>query len=378
MTRKVRMNFITNMCTHYVAKLFELLSQECDVDFYFTGGDEPYWNKENKLGTSNIHGKYLKQIILLPKVKFIPGLFSVFSKKPDIFLKTIDGRFILPFVFLGAKLLRKPFVLWTGLWSHPKTLVHKITFPFARFIYHHSDAIVAYGEHVKKYLIGLGIQSEKIFCAPHSVDNDILNSNVSEDQLGQLKKDLNLSDEKVILYVGRLEECKGLDFLIDGLARMENLDAAVLFIGNGSQEEVLKKRCRDFSLEAQFLGHIDNEKLYQYYALADIFVLPSITTREFKEPWGLVVNEAMNQGCPVVTTDAVGAAAGGLVEDGQTGHVVPEKNSDALSAAIAKLLKDDELRLRMGQNAIKKIVEWTPQQTMKGFMRAISFASADR
>ena len=64
--------------------------------------------------------------------------------------------------------------------------------------------------------------------------------------------------------------------------------------------------------------------------MADVYVLPSITTRLFKEPWGLVVNEAFNQGVPVIATDAVGAAAGGLVENGVNGFVVPEGNSRAI------------------------------------------------
>ena len=63
-------------------------------------------------------------------------------------------------------------------------------------------------------------------------------------------------------------------------------------------------------------------------------MLPSITTALDKEPWGLVVNEAMHAGLPVVATDAVGAAAGGLVRDGENGFVVPERDADALAAAV--------------------------------------------
>ena len=291
--------------------------------------------------------------------------------------KTIDGKIALPFVFLGATLLRKPFVLWAGLWSHPETLIHRITFPFVRFIYNHSSAIVVYGEHVKRYLVGLGVRPEKIFCAPHSVNNNILDRSVSQDQILKLKGHLDLSDEKVILYVGRFEECKGLDFLINGLSCINGFNFTVLFIGNGSQEEALRGKCNELSIKCRFLGHITNEELYRYYALADVFVLPSITTKDFKEPWGLVVNEAMNQGCPIVATDAVGAAAGGLVENGRNGYIVPERDSAALGEAIEKLLTNDEMRLRMRKSSIKKIATWTPQQTLQGFVQAIDFVRAN-
>lgn len=373
----MKISFITNMCTHYVSRLFELLSRQYDIDFYFTGGDECYWNKENRPATSSICGKYLKRIILFSKIKIMPGVIGLPFKKADVCIKTIDGRFALPFIFLGAKLFGRPFVLWTGLWSHPQTIIHKITFPFTKFIYKHSNAIVAYGEHVKRYLVDLGIEPKKIFCAPHSIDNGTMNRSVSCEQIMQLKGKLGLSDAKVILYVGRFEECKGLDFLVDGLSQIKNQDFTILFIGNGSQEEAMKRRCSELSVKAKFLGHIANEDLYQYYALADIFVLPSITTRDFKEPWGLVINEAMNQGCPVVTTDAVGAAAGGLVEDGKNGYIVPEKNSEALKEIVEKLLQDDSRRLEMGRNAGEKIKTWTPQRTMEGFVRAIDYVKTN-
>ena len=70
------------------------------------------------------------------------------------------------------------------------------------------------------------------------------------------------------------------------------------------------------------------------YAAADVLVVPSIATRTFREPWGLVVNEAMNQGLPVIASDAVGAVAGGLVRDGRNGLVVRAGDSGALAHAM--------------------------------------------
>ncbi len=71
------------------------------------------------------------------------------------------------------------------------------------------------------------------------------------------------------------------------------------------------------------LGPLEPERLRDVYAACDVLVVPSIQTRTFREPWGLVVNEAMNQGLAVIASDSVGAAAGGLVRDGINGLVVP-------------------------------------------------------
>ena len=90
------------------------------------------------------------------------------------------------------------------------------------------------------------------------------------------------------------------------------------------------------------------ERLPVAYAAADALVLPSIPTPRFREPWGLVCNEALHQGTPVVATTAVGAVAGGLVRDGETGLVVAARRPAALAAAIARLLADPALRARLG------------------------------
>ncbi len=76
-------------------------------------------------------------------------------------------------------------------------------------------------------------------------------------------------------------------------------------------------------------------ELRNLYAACDVLVLPSIPTRTFREPWGLVVNEAMNRGLAVIASDAVGAAAGGLVRDGRNGLVVPAGDPAALAGRAA-------------------------------------------
>ena len=88
-----------------------------------------------------------------------------------------------------------------------------------------------------------------------------------------------------------------------------------------------------------------------FYAGSDVVVVPSVPTRDFREPWGLVVNEAFNQGVPVIATDAVGAVAGGLVRHERTGLVVPAGDADALAAALRRMHDDPALRARLGTAA---------------------------
>jgi hypothetical protein len=97
-----------------------------------------------------------------------------------------------------------------------------------------------------------------------------------------------------------------------------------------------------------------------------------------KEPWGLVVNEAMNQGLPVIATDAVGAAAGGLVQSGVNGFVVPERDSRALAKAMERILTDVNLRADMSQNARRIIAGCDNERMINGFQQAIEYALQHR
>ena len=113
-------------------------------------------------------------------------------------------------------------------------------------------------------------------------------------------------------------------------------------------------------------------ELRKIYAACDVLVVPSIATPTFREPWGLVVNEAMNQGLPVIASDAVGAAAGGLVRDGHNGLVVPAGNHEALARAIGRLAAEHGLRERLGEAGTRDVGAFTYEAWADGFSRALA------
>jgi glycosyltransferase involved in cell wall biosynthesis len=115
-----------------------------------------------------------------------------------------------------------------------------------------------------------------------------------------------------------------------------------------------------------------------FYAGSDVVVVPSIPTRDFREPWGLVVNEAFNQSIPVIATTAVGAAAGGLVRHEDTGLVVPAGDVAALAAALRRLHDDGELRARLGANARQAVGAYTHDAWAAGMSNALATVAASR
>ena len=257
-----------------------------------------------------------------------------------------------------------------------QTPAHRLFFPFTRYIYRHADAIVVYGQHVKRYLISEGVAPERIFVAAHAVDNQMYNHPVAEQEQLALREALQIEpEEKVVLYLGRLEKIKGLPDLLKAFASLKREDTVLLLAGDGGERKRLESLAAAYGIseKVRFTGYVASEKTSHYYSISDLFVLPSVTLPVGKETWGLVINEAFNQGVPVVATEAVGATAGGLVQNGINGLVVPERDSQALAQALQQLLDDKALRSKMNKNALKTIQMWDNERMVKGFRDALEF-----
>jgi len=371
----MRVTFVTNLCPHYRVRTFETLAAYHSVTYYFfSAGEEWYWHQQHGSRTGNFSYEYLRGI-RLGRTRITPTLVSKLLLKPtDVFVKCINGRFALPVTYLIARLRKKPFVLWTGIWTTLQTPFHRVIFPLTRYIYSHADAVVVYGEHVKKYLLSQGVAQEKIFVAAHAVDNPRYSIVVSEVERQRLRDKLSIGpDQRVVLYVGRLEPNKGLQYLIDAFHQVKSDNIVLVLAGDGAEKKQLQERVASLGMtpKARFANYVAPEETPPYYSLAYVLVLPSITTTIGKETWGLVVNEAMNQGCPVVATDAVGAAAGGLVNDKINGLVVPERDPGALTAALQRLLDQPDLRQRMSQNSRETVADWDNEHMVLGFRKAL-------
>jgi glycosyltransferase involved in cell wall biosynthesis len=115
-----------------------------------------------------------------------------------------------------------------------------------------------------------------------------------------------------------------------------------------------------------------------FLAGSDVLVVPSLRTPTFREPWGLVANEAMHQGLPVIASTEVGAVAGGLVRHERNGLVVEAGDAGALRGAIERLRDDPALRAELAANARRDVAPYTPQAWAAGVSAALCTAGASR
>jgi glycosyltransferase involved in cell wall biosynthesis len=352
-------------CPHYRRPLFEELARRMEMDFYFfSDARDKWWN--SRLPT--IEDGDFRRIALrryrIAGEPFVPALpVRLKPDRYDAVIKNLNGRLMLPSLYGAARLRRVPFVLWTGMWFHPQTAFHRLSRPVTETLYRDVPAIVAYGEHVKRVLLEVpGVDREKIFVAGQAVDGSRFDA-VQPSRNGR----------PVVLFIGQFEERKGIDDLLEAFDRVDDPDAELRLVGSGSLEEQLRRRINGRA-RVTIVGHVPQDSLPGELGRATCLVLPSVTTRETNEPWGLVVNEAMHAGLPVVATDAVGAAVGGLVRDGQNGFVVPERNPDRLGDALRRLLADPDAAAQMGRQARVDVAAFNYDRMADAFEGAVEYA----
>ena len=275
------------------------------------------------------------------------------------------GRFALLATWSGTRRARVPLLLWASLWAHPRTVAHAFTYlPLAR-LYRSADAVVTYGPHVSAYVERHGARN--VHVAPQAVDNGFWRADPGGPPQAAAWTSAPTAQTS-FLFVGRPDHHKGLDSLFAAWREttLQPPRARLLLAGGSDAQDAIA------------LGKLSPEELRRVYAGSDVLVLPSIATRNFREPWGLVVNEAMNRNLAVIASDAVGAAAGGLVRDGENGLVYPAGDASALARTIARLEQDSALRERLGVAGAEDVLAYSHEAWAEGFSHALASVGVSR
>jgi len=274
--------------------------------------------------------------------------------------------------FILSKIKNTPFILWSASTIYEASFLRKIAYPVIKLIVKHSDAFIACSSRSKEYLISLGAHPGKISIAPNAIDVDFFKAQSlkHEPQKENLKSQLKIEEKKLILYVGRLVESKGLKYLMEAYRdlKKEKNDVDLMIIGDGPQRDELVSLCQQEQIkDVHLLGFIPNEQLPLYYSIADVFVFPST-----RDAFGMVVLEAMACGLPIVITNRAGASAD-VVKHGVNGYITGDRNAGQLYEAIKGILSDSEIEKSMGEQSQKIIEEgFTLEQAVQGFIDAIN------
>ena len=221
------------------------------------------------------------------------------------------------------------------------------------------------------YVKSLGVEESRIFLGGSVVDNKWWTGRASQVDRAEVRRSWNIPfDAPVVLYCAKLQPWKRPTDLLEAFVRADVAGSYLVIAGDGPIRAALEARARDTKIEdrVRFLGFVNQTGLPRVYVAADLMVLPSDY-----EPFGVVVNEAMLCGCPVVVSDHVGAKYD-LVREGETGYVFPCGDSDALANILRNLLNDRAKLREMGRAAVERMKTWTPEYNIEMWVAAIENA----
>jgi glycosyltransferase involved in cell wall biosynthesis len=359
----LRIAVIANMLDPNRVALFERVAQEDGIELlvvYETGmesnrswevpADLPY--RHIRLRSASLDLRRLGTDAYLHLA--LRPLEPLTSFRPDVVVGAGGGIWSSPANIAAFAARRRKgwaFIPWWG--SFPKdrpSIARRLSEPWVRHFVSHSDLCLAYGTRAARELQRLGVAPTAIRCVPNAVPRG---------EPGTTRRRPNRPVR--FLFVGQLIPRKGIAELLDAFAQLP--EGELYIAGDGVLQPLVNRAVQGGRVT--YTGQIDRPALQRLYADSDVLVLPSRY-----EVWGLVINEALEHGLPVIATQAVGAGDD-LVIDDLNGYMTQTGDVEELREAMARIADWDEMRWRSAATTSAEIAErWSIDAASTAFVDA--------
>ena len=326
--------------------------------------------------------KFLRNFSPKPSSKFFgqinPGmLLDLIKNKHDAILIYGWNSLTNWLAFFTALILKTPVFLQGEnplnqelLKNHLKIRIKKIVLGN---LFKIIKGFMCIGEENRNFYRYYGVPERKLFFAPYAVDNErfFRQREVLRAKKEEYKKELGIRPEKtVVLFVGKLIEKKRPMDLLRAFQGINSTRKALVFVGDGALRETLERHAKEKNIQdVYFVGFKNQTELGRYYMMADIFVLPSGPG----ETWGLVVNEAMCFGLPVIVSDVVGCGPD-LVRQNENGFVFTLGKIDELATYLNLLASEPATRNSFGRKSLEIIGRYSYEKIAEGILSALRFS----
>lgn len=338
--------FVTNYIPDYRYPVFERLVSESPANYWILTSSP--LGQSCREARDHLRIKHSATINLLSKTRhpstntvqreFIPvplGLFiDLLRIRPDVIISGDFGPRSL-ICWMTAKMLGSRFVIWSEEIASSAQGRSWLQRKLRKFLANRADACLAWGDPACSYLQSLGVEGNRIFHCAQAIDNHRWLELAKKINRASARAKLELSGV-VFLLVGRMVERKGFRNFIQAWAvagKQFETAAMAVIVGSGEQEAELRKLVADNKIaNIRFAGMHIGDALAQYYAAADVFVFPSL-----EDVWGMVVNEALCFGLPVLGSKHAGASQQLL--DGDAGIIFDPADIDEFSRKLALLAR---------------------------------------
>lgn len=377
----MRLLIITNILTPYTIARYTAISKmkEVELSVLIQAKSEP-----NRTWNFDEYSNLDFSCNLLPGIHFNTGKKnlsfhfnygikkSIMKESPDVVIIVGWNNPTSYFTARACKKLGIPLIAWSGSTKNEPSLLRSLGSPAIRWLHRQCSAFVAYGTAAKELLVDhWGIAESKIFILGNPVDNIFFSrESKAAKKYNRTRIHDAFKNRKTVLYSGQLIERKGIHDLVVAFETVlkKHPDAHLVIAGKGKLRDNLMDYVKDSrSNNIHLIGHIDQDLLPRLYAHSTIFCLPS-----HEEVWGLVINEAMACGTPVVASDVCGACRD-LIVPGKTGLVFKTGDPDDLAVQLLKLLENRALYERIKKQGMAHIKSWNIERLQKNIFKAIKF-----
>lgn len=342
--------FFTNTPPEYRIPLYQELTSRYPVTFAFTRLDLAHKIYNNPLDKEKMDRIRFVRIpegrdkyVTLKRLVTDEGVRCVIVPPLDSFIEALYGYWI----YLWAKKSKKKTIYFWGKWEAPRNkqpLLKRIKNLFQRFvakpIIKGVDYSIGYGIKACDYLIQNGADKERCYPAYYSSISPICKTSSWKEE-HRIPK-----DRLCVLYFGRIIEKKGLRILIDAFSKLkDNIRDHIWLViaGDGKDKPKLEEYAKELKVNnITWLGYVHPDNRYNYFSQCEVFVLPTFYFKGSVEAWGNTVNEALQCGCILIATEAVGSAYE-LIND-KNGYMVKAEDSDSLANAISNAVTKKDLQ----------------------------------
>jgi glycosyltransferase involved in cell wall biosynthesis len=359
--------------TPYPAKLplFDIVCAQTDGIVLFSSKDSvehPEWNVDEVLKQFSFKYAFLPGF-RIKRVDVRPSVFWYLLRyKPNVVVTT-EFNLQTIFSYAYARLFNSRILIISDATTHTDAVFAR-RIRLREWLIQNCDGFIAHSSETKKYLCALGADPKKITISVETIDVNTWKIAVSEYKhlRNELKNELRLSG-KVLLYVGSLQHRKGVNLLLEAFSNVAKtlLDTNILIVGGGPEDQRLKDYCKQNGIMERviFAGYKQHWELPKYYALADLFIFPTLY-----DQFGLVVIEALASGLPVICSQFAGSAPD-LIKDGINGYIIDPRNIETLTDLLINILTDESLLQKLKQGALDLADNFTVEKSAEHFLNAI-------
>jgi len=364
---------ITNIIAPYRITMFNEINKQIKGDFcvWFMRETEP--NRQWEINYKNIKFPYtiLKGFTInlkYPIKKYLhinPGFYKKLIKyKPDVVI--VGGYDSIHYYLVSRYVKRfdKKLILWVE--SHElSSMKNKGLFgKIKNYAVSVADSYIASSILAKKYLISFGAGEKHINIVYNTVDTNIFQKYSNHVFKRINEKNIDNYKLRKFIYVGQLEERKGLEYGIKALSKID-CDWKLLIIGEGAKRKLLENLVNKLGIKKKviFLGFLNREKIAKLYSESDFFLFPTLN-----DPCPLVVNEALSSGLFCIISKFAGNAKDFIIE-GKNGYTFDPYNIDDIVDKINFALKLKEIDKEFIKKSIEKA---SPENVSKQFLNAIN------